>query len=188
MKIKGASIKGLYDYMKLTFPDKFNEWIEQLPEKSKKIYTSKILVSQMYPIDEAIIIPTKIASELIGKTPEEISFDSSVQGVKDALKGFLKIVTKINTIAFLFNRAKTFFYTYYDQGKIQISQQKKNKAGLLIWQIPKEYKIILWRVYGWMYQVIKIKTKEIISHDIKLIEESDGKTVRAEIEITWRLK
>ncbi len=188
MKIKGSSIIGLYDYMKLYFPEKFEEWINKLPEDSKKIYTSKILVSKMYPIEEAMIIPTQIASELTGKTPEEISFDSSVQGVKDAIKGFLKIVTKINTIAFLFNRAKTFFYSYYDQGKIQILQQKKNKAALLIWDIPKEYKIILWRVYGWMYQVIKTKTKEIISHDIKVIEEQDGKNVRGEIEITWRLK
>lgn len=188
MKIKGSSIIGLVDYMKLYFPEKYDEWIDKMPEKSKKIYTSKVLVAQMYPIEEAIIIPTEIAAELTGKTPEEISFDSSVQGVKDALKGFLKIVTKINTIAFLFNRAKTFFYTYYDKGKIQILQQKKNKAGLLIWEIPKEYKIILWRVYGWMYQVIKIKTKEITSHKLRVIEEPDGKTVRGEMDIEWKLK
>ena len=188
MKVKGNSVLGLYNYMKFTFPDKFNEWIEKMPEKSKKIYTSKIVVTFMYPLHDAIYIPTQIASDVTGKTPEEISFDSAVQGVKDAIKGFLKIITKINSIAFLFNRAKTLFYTYYDTGKIQILQQSNKKANVLLWDIPKEYTIVLWRVYGWMYQVLKIKSKEILSHKIKIMEELDGKTVRGQIEITWRLK
>ncbi len=38
MKIKGTAVKTIPEYVKMRFPDQYDEWIDSLPTNSKQIF------------------------------------------------------------------------------------------------------------------------------------------------------
>jgi hypothetical protein len=65
MEIKGSAVKSIREYVEKLHTHQFDEWIESLPEESRKIFTSPIDATNWYPIDSAAIIPTQKIGTLI---------------------------------------------------------------------------------------------------------------------------
>ncbi|NQT26932.1 hypothetical protein HQ585_16365 [candidate division KSB1 bacterium] len=43
MLVKGTSATALQAFIKKTFPNRYHEWVESLPEESKEIYSGSIM-------------------------------------------------------------------------------------------------------------------------------------------------
>lgn len=60
MKVKGSAVQSIPKFVDTHFHDRFTEWLDSLPEESRKIMrTSFIPANVWYPFKEAIAIPTQ---------------------------------------------------------------------------------------------------------------------------------
>jgi hypothetical protein len=58
MEIKGTAVKSIPDFIRKTHPEKYQAWLEALPESSQKLFKEGILPSNWYPLQEAAVVPT----------------------------------------------------------------------------------------------------------------------------------
>ena len=64
MTIKGSGVLATPQFVKKKFPERYDAWIESLPPESKAIHNRAVLASDWYPLNEALIIPTKKICDL----------------------------------------------------------------------------------------------------------------------------
>ncbi|MBP1669883.1 MAG: hypothetical protein H6Q21_2249, partial [Bacteroidetes bacterium] len=58
MEIKGSAVKSIPDFIKKEHQEKYNEWLDALPEESRIIFQDAVLPSNWYSLREAGIVPT----------------------------------------------------------------------------------------------------------------------------------
>jgi len=186
MKTKGIVLKGIKEYIKENYSDKYDQWMQSLNDESRTLLNSKIQTGNMYSVDILNEISIK-AANVLGMDINELSFNNSQYSVEMALKGFLKIVSTVSSISFLLNRSSTFIKSYYDFIEVKKIKQGHNFINYLIIGVPEKYEFILWRIYAWIYKVIGLKTKKINAHHLKILDKSQNNILRAEVYIEYTL-
>ncbi|MBN2893057.1 MAG: hypothetical protein JXL97_14405 [Bacteroidales bacterium] len=184
MEIKGTALVSTLHFLNEKFPDKYDEWLQSLPEGTKKFFDDGIMAGTWYPIVEAYIVPT----EIIGK----ICFDGDVEKAAyelgkysglDALKGIYKIFVKIASMAFVLKRLKSIFATYYSNGTVE-TIDKGNVKYFKVIGFQKGHEIIITRIAGWAEALFTVIAKKptSITHVVKEIEED---FIEGHVEVKW---
>ena len=155
MEVKGAAVVSIPKYVKKNFPERYEEWLDSLSERSKDIMEYP-LTSMWYPMEEAISEPTKKLCELF--------FDSKLIGAREcgkfsaehALKGIYRFFVRMGSPSFILSRASRILPTYYMPSKIELSEMESKYAVLTITEFPESTVYIEERIKGWIIRALEL--------------------------------
>ena len=168
MKIKGTGLKTTQDFVKTEFENGFQNWLNSLPEESKKHYQSTINISAWYPLKEGFLDPldkiielfynndVKSGAEAVGRYSAEI-----------ALKGVYKVFLLVATTAFLIKRASKIIATYYDPSEVEAYDTSKKSATIRIIRFPEINLPLEIRIAAWCQKALKLTGCSDVQYDIK---------------------
>lgn len=187
MQIKGTSISNISKFIKLKYPNGYDEWLAKLPKSSNLIFKDIILVSNWYDLLDGYINPIKIAAELFfnndsSKAAYEISKNSSIL----SLQGVYKIFVKVASIDFVMKKAVNIFRTFYSsEAKLELEKPSENEIKLLVSGFKRGQEIVFDGISGWadgLFTVIKQKNYPIT----KNITNLDADNIFCEILINYQ--
>lgn len=183
MKVKGAAVKSIYDYIKNKQPQRYQEWLMTLPERSKLIMSSQIISSEWYDLHFGVILPTQSAGKLFFDSEIDAAWQLGRYSSDLALKGLFKIIVKMASPGFIISRASQILTSYYDQGKVTIDERNSNHVKLIFSNFGQGMQILYNRIGGWLentFEVIKLKNVRMELH----VETQNGEEVAIMI-IDW---
>ena len=165
MKIKGTAVKSTQEFVKIKFPDRYNEWLESLPEESRIIYKDVVLSGNWYDLVDSILKPTKKIAELFyDSETNKLAYSIGKESALQALSGIYKIFVKIASVDFVLKKVKSIFTTYYSSGKFELIKNNKKLISFRITGFKEEEKLIFERIAGWIdgiFEVIAYKEKKV---------------------------
>lgn len=183
MEIKGTAVKTTPEFVKARFKDKYYEWIESLPEKSRDIVGQPVFATMWYDIRDAVVIPTQKVGDLFFSSHQEAALELGRFSSEAALSGVYKIFIKISSPQFVLSRAANVFATYYNPADIQIITSKANSAILEMKGFVRQEELIVYRIAGWLEKTIELTTK---SKNVAQIEKKySGDNLTAIISTSW---
>lgn len=179
MKVKGSLLSSIQSFIKENFPGRYQEWINALPESSKKIFTSAILASDWYAYEEGLIVPTTVLARLfyssdLKKAGWQMGRFSAVVG----LKGIYKVFALIATPQFIMKRGGKIISSFYDQADLCVGVERPKGVDLHVTKFPNSTVITENRIGGWVEGALEICGVKNVTIDItESIARGDDKTV-----------
>lgn len=157
MKIKGSGVISIQKYVEKHYPDRLNEWLEALPETTRKIHSEPILATGMYELYPAIIEPTSVACRLFHPGNEERgAWEMGMFSAEYALRGFYRIFVRIGSPNFTIKRAPRVFSSYYEDSRLAVVEDSANRTVMRIIEFKEPYRILDLRIGGWMEQAVLV--------------------------------
>lgn len=165
MQIKGTAVKSINDFVKNSFPDKYAQWLHQLPEKSRSIFESQIKATEWYPMKDAGSIPTKVMGQLIFRGDAiKAARESGRYSAEQGLKGVYKIFVLIASPAYIIQRASRVFSSYYSPSEIKVTDTNNKGVTIQITKFEEPDEVIENRIAGWIEKAFEItKCKNVKS-------------------------
>lgn len=185
MKVKGTAVKSIKEYVLENYPNNVDEWLDGLPEKSKEIHSNPILASHFYDLTDAILKPTEVASVLFFKADtEKAAYElGKFSGLK-ALKSVYKIFVKISSLDFVLKRVTSIYSTYYDSGKLFMTERDNERAKFSVFGLNKNEALNLHRISGWAEALFTVISKTPKSVTCSVVKE-DGEFIEGQIIVSW---
>lgn len=175
MEVKGSMVKQLDDLIKTKYQSIYNQWLEVIPDESKKLFSDTILSTKWYDIKYSLYEPTIKAAELLKIEPKDFFRETGDFAAEKGLKGIYKIFIRIATPHFLLDRSRNIVVTFYKNTAVDVIKANKNEGELKYSGFPAEYELIMYRIAGWINRSLKFtKASNIVTKltDIDLIENS----------------
>ncbi len=183
MNIKGSAVKSIKDYVETHHPEKLNEWINSLPEESKKIFSNPIYATNWYPIDNAAVIPTEKIGEIIFNSANKGAWESGRYSAEVSLNGIYKVFIRVLNPAYLIQRASKILPTYYSPSAMEVVEQGTKSVKVHITEFSNPNEIIEFRIAGWIERALEItKCKDLSVNITKSLAKGDNVT---EYSISW---
>ena len=156
MEIKGTALVSLQEFVKKNFQDRFDEWLNSLPETSQNIMKSSILTNSWYPIQDAVIEPTRKMCDLFYHGDIQGAWEAGRYSGEHALKGFYKVFVKIGSPEFILNKASRILPTYYKLSEMETITTRPKSSILRITKFPKPNVYLEYRIGGWIEKALEI--------------------------------
>jgi hypothetical protein len=167
MEIKGTAVLAIRDFVKTNYADNYNEWIQSLPEKVRKIYSGVIDSSGWYPLGEGGVIPTKKTAEMFFNGDyERGAWDAGMFSAQKALTGIYKIFVKASSPGYIIQRASRVFATYYRPCKMNVVERTEKSVVLEISNMTESDVVIEHRIAGWIHKALEISGAKNITVDV----------------------
>jgi hypothetical protein len=184
MEIKGTAVIAIRDFVKINYGDKYNEWVQSLPDNVKKIFSGVIDSSNWYPLSEGGLIPTKRTAEMFFNGDyEKGAWDAGRYSAQKALTGIYKIFVKASSPGYIIQRASRVFATYYRPCEMNVVDRTEKSVKLEISNMTESDVVIEYRIAGWIQKALEISGASNISVDItQSISLGDDVT---RLEICW---
>jgi hypothetical protein len=163
MEIKGTAIISLQEFVKKNFRERFDEWLISLPEASRKIMDGAILVNSWYPIQDAVIEPTKKMCDLFYHGDVKGAWEAGRFSAEHALKGIYKVFVKIGSPEFIIDKSSRILPTYYKMSEMEVVITKPKSSILRITKFPTPNTYLEYRIGGWMEKALEISGCEGIT-------------------------
>jgi len=186
MNIKGTSLTSTYDFVKDNFPSRVDEWLQDLPIRSRELFTKTILATHWYSVQEGMIIPTKSIAKLFYDGDEKTaSYNIGLYSANTGLKGIYKIFIKVASPSYVLQRSSRIFKTYYDPIEISIIEDEDKQVVFQIKKINENEFILLDRISGWIFRILELINALPI--EVKYSTNSVGSGfVDAKILVKWQ--
>jgi len=156
MEAKGTAVAAIPEFVKRKYPEKYDRWVTGLPEASRKIMEGKVLVSNWYPLEDAMIHPTKqICDMFYGGRPKG-AWEAGQFSAENALKGIYKVFVRAGTPQFIIKRASHIFGSYFRPSKIEVVEAGATQIKVHITEFPLPNTLIEHRIGGWMEKALEI--------------------------------
>lgn len=167
MEIKGTAVKTTPDYIKEKFPDRYLEWLQSMPEVSRKVFEQPIYATNWYNLIDSVIIPTQKAGDLFFDGNQiEAAHTLGRYSSEIALKGIYKIFVRVSSPHFVLSRASSIFSAYYKPSDIKVVESKDKRCVIRLAQFHISEKLIMHRIAGWVEQTLEITLKRALSVDV----------------------
>jgi hypothetical protein len=183
MEIKGTAVKSISDFVKEKFYNYYDDWLNSLPEESKKIMSNPVLPNEWFPLIEAAIIPTNKLHPLIFTDEFEGARQSGRYSAEIALMGIYKFFVKMATPNFVIGKASRIMSTYYRPSELEIVESSSKHAIMSLSHFPESHPCIEYRIAGWCERALEISgCKEVTVTISKSLSNGDPLT---EFLIKW---
>ncbi|MDZ7604470.1 MAG: hypothetical protein U5K79_02550 [Cyclobacteriaceae bacterium] len=179
MKVKGSLLSSVQSFIKENFNTRYQEWVNALPEASKKIYTNAILASEWYPYEEGLIQPTTILARLFYNNDlKQAAWQMGDLARLSVLKGIYKVFALIATPQFIMKRGGKIISSFYDQADLCVGLERPKGVDLYVTKFPSSTIITENRIGGWVEGALEICGVKNVQIEItKSITKGDDKTV-----------
>ena len=157
MEIKGVAVKSVSEFVTFNHAEMFQEWLEKLPAQSQEIFSQSIFTSGWYPIQDAVIEPTKITAEMFfGGDLRQACLDGGKFAADAAIRGVYKTFVKIGSPGFLISMASQAFSRYYKEARLEIVEKKAGRAVCRLINFVPPSEIMELRTIGWITRAMEI--------------------------------
>lgn len=168
MEVKGTAAKSIPEFVGRRFKDKYFEWLNALPEKSRKIMMDGLKSNIWYPLEDAAIRPTQVIGELFYNGDlKKGAWECGKYSAEIALKGIYKVYVKLSKPEHIIDRASRIFSAYYQPSEMSVSNKGKNYVELTVSKFPMPSAVIEYRIAGWMETAMGISGCNNVNVDIK---------------------
>ncbi len=184
MEIKGVAIKSIAEFVKKYYDERYIEWLDSLPDSSKKIYKEGIFSNFWYPLEEALVIPTeKICDLFYNGDIKKGAWECGRFSADDALNNIYKMYAKVKKPGYVIDRAARIFSSYYRPAKMLPSDQQDNSfiANITEFGLPSE--IIEYRIAGWIERALEISGCNKVT--ISIVRSMARGDTTTEYQINW---
>mgnify|MGYP006911562587 CR=1 FL=1 len=184
MEIKGTAVKTTPDFVKEKFPGHFLEWLQSMPESSRKIFEQPIYATSWYNLIDSVIIPTQMVGDLFyDGNHVKAALLLGRYSADVALKGIYKIFIRVSSPHFVLSRASSIFSAYYKPSDIKVVESKDKRCVIELSKFHVSEKLIMHRIAGWVEQTLEITLKSALR--IEVIDEVSGDDLVTRIVIEW---
>ena len=157
--------------------------MEKLPQTTRDMFLNGALASEWYPVEEAIVLPTQIMSELCYGHPTKGAYECGRYSAEISLKGIYKFYVKMSSPKHIIDRASRVLQAYYEPSELKIVSKSSNHVTLHILRFPTKSEVADHRLAGWMEKALEISGCNDIKVNItKSLSKGDRYT---EFAITW---
>jgi hypothetical protein len=156
MEIKGTAVKSIPEFVQKQFPLKYKEWLDALPESSKKLMGGLIFTNNWYPIQDSLVIPMKAISKVFYNGDDIQTARTMGRFSADlALTGVYKFFIQLGSPKYIMERAGRVFTTYFQPSEIVVLNASKNGLVLHITKFPEPEEIVEHNIAGWMERALE---------------------------------
>jgi hypothetical protein len=184
MEIKGIALKSIPEFVQKHFPNRQNEWLEELPESSRKLFKGVIFSNNWYQLNDGLVIPMKTISKVYYFGDDEKT--AKLMGkfhAASALSGIYKFFIQFGSPRYIIERAGRVFTTYFQPSEVAVLNVSKNGLIFHITKFPEPDKIIEYDIAGWMELALEKTGCKYIKIEIaKSLAKGDNIT---EFIISW---
>lgn len=184
MRVKGVSIKSAQEFVRERFPERYEEWLDSLPEESRAIITGSPLISKWYPYEEGIEIPTKKICELFYQGELKGAWELGRYGAAERLSGVYRNFAASGSPNDFFARSKTILSLHYDPSLMIPIINEPGRIVLNITEFPGASHYSESRIGGWLEMVVEFFGKPNLKVGMpKSMANGDDIT---EFQLTWQ--
>jgi hypothetical protein len=177
MEVKGTAVKTISEFVNNKFPNEFDAWLESLPEESRTLMSSRISLTNWYPIVPSLIIPSRRVGEMFYKDIAKGSFEMGIFSSEQAIKGIYKMLVMVSSPAFIVNRTSSIMANYYRPCVMDITKRSKDMAIVSIIEFPVPDITVDYRIFGWIKNTISVsKFKNPKVEILKSMGKGDAST------------
>jgi hypothetical protein len=155
MEVKGTAIESLPLFVKKYYPERYNEWLNSLSEKSRDIMQNA-LTAEWYPLEQGLTEPTMKVCELFYNGDKKGAWEAGRFSADHSLKGVYKVFVRFGSPHFIIKRASRILPTFYTPSTMKVVGETKRSTTLQIIEFPKLDKIIELRIGGWIERALEI--------------------------------
>ena len=157
MDIKGTAVISIRDFVGKYYNQNYNQWLNALPESSRKIFQEGVYANKWYPMEEACVVPTSYIGEIFFEGDNiKAAWENGRYSADEALKGFYWFYVKVGNPQHIIKRASRLFAAYYHPCEIELEKVTKFSFQLVIKQFQDPSEIVENRIGGWMERALEI--------------------------------
>ena len=156
MEVKGTAVKTIPEFVAKKFPNEFDAWLESLPVESRQFMTDRISMTNWYPLESALIIPTRKVGETFFKDIQKGAYEMGVYSSEQAIKGIYKMLVLVSSPSFIVNRTSSIISNYYRPCKMDITKRSKEMAIISMLEFPTPDIAVDYRIFGWIKNTIEV--------------------------------
>ncbi len=184
MKVKGTILSSLHRFIKENFPNRFDEWINALPDESKPIFSNPILATEWYSYRDGLIKPSEILAKMFyGNDIKKASWEIGRYSAEVALTGIYKVFILIATPQFIMKRGGKILASFYEPSVLKVGAERPKGVDIHVTDFPDPTAIAEYRIAGWMEKALEITgVKNIKINITKSLTKGDDITI---YEVDW---
>ncbi len=156
MDVKGTAVKSIPEFVKAKHGEKLNEWLQSLPEESKKIMSSIIVTSNWYPLKAGLSVPVASVGSMFYGSPTKGAWTMGRYSADTALTGIYKLYVQIGSPKHIIERANRVFAAYFQPSEIVSVESKKNSFIFRITKFDQIDEVVEHNIAGWMERALEI--------------------------------
>jgi len=157
MNVKGTAVTTIPLFIKSKFGEvAYNKWLNALAPASQKIFTTGVLVSSWYPLDDALIHSTLKICELFYSGNLNGAVDQGRFSAEHALKGIYKLFVKLGSVDFIIAKASSILPTYYAGSAMSVVHKGDKTTTVRITRFDGIHTVIEHRIKGWIERALEI--------------------------------
>lgn len=184
MQVKGTSIISTRDFVKETFPSKYNDWLKSLPVESKKLYEGTVRVGDWYEIKPAYYDPMeKIVEQFYNLDYQKAGEEMGKFSAKIALTGIYKVFLFVATPQYLMKRASRMVETFYVPSDVEVVETASKMAVMKIKKFDGITKTLEYRFAGWIIKALELCNCKNVSY--KMTSQISSGQTSTNIEFKW---
>jgi hypothetical protein len=178
MKVKGTIISSVPTFVKDKFPDKYQEWQQNLPPASQQILMNTVMASEWYDIENGLLAPTRLLAKMFYESDlEKASWEMGRYSAEVGLSGIYKVFVLIATPQFIMKRGGKILSSFYQPSVLTTSNERPKGVDILITEFENSTVITESRIGGWMEKALEIcGIKNITIDKVKSIAKGDNIT------------
>jgi hypothetical protein len=156
MEVKGTAVKTIPEFVAKKFPNEFDAWLESLPVESRQFMTDRISMTNWYPLESALVTPTRKVGEMFFKDIQKGAYEMGVYSSEQAIKGIYKMLVLVSSPSFIVNRTSSIISNYYRPCKMDITKRSKEMAIISMLEFPTPDIAVDYRIFGWIKNTIEV--------------------------------
>jgi hypothetical protein len=184
MEVKGTALITTRDYVKNHYPERYQAWIDSLPDTSKHLLMGTVMNAGWYPLKEGYVVPVDRITSMFFSNNAQACGDALGRYSADiALNGIYKAFLMIATPKFLMQRASSIMSNYYKPSEIITIENGPKQVTLEISKFDEISAPLEYRIAGWCKRALELAHSKNVRYTItKALSRHQGKT---EIVFTW---
>jgi len=185
IEVKGAGITYLPKLVKQKFGEEaYREWLDSLPEESKKIFNGQILASLWYPLEFGGTIPEKKVLELFYHNDVTKAREIGQFAADDNLKGIYRAFVKLGNPSYIISKAGSIMATFFKPARLEVTEKSKKRVIIRIVEFSEMTEMLEIHIAGWMERALEICGCEKIQ--VKINSSLAKGQSFTEFETTWK--
>jgi hypothetical protein len=153
--VKGTAFLGTTRFLKETFGEQgFQKIAERLSPEERERVQAPMLPSAWYPLSLLVAVMRAAKAEFGGTMPD-IYREIGRASADYSLTTVYSLVFKVGSTQWIISRATAVFSSYYDTGKMVVSENGKGSATLEISDFSEPAPELCERIAGWCVRTLE---------------------------------
>ena len=185
MKVKGTGIITTRTFVKEKFPEKYQQWLNTLPNETKNIFSGVVDLTKWYDAYKCYTVPiNKIAELFYNNNNIEGALELGRFSADYALGGIYKVFLIIASPAHLMKKASKIISTYYNPSEVLVAKTNEKEVTMQLLKFSEINPLIEYRIAGWCQRALELAKCKNVNYKITQ-SAINSREIKTEIIFNW---